>query len=87
MVWPPVYLRRIVWSCDLADMNIQEVMAAGYLWVRPVRRPWAKTLRNPSVGRYLELLSHWDVGAVELTSREGRRYMNQLAVREGYIVV
>lgn len=74
-------LRKMIWSCDLANTNIQEIMAAGYLWVRPIPRPWAATVRNPTIGRYVELTSQWDLGAVEIGSRAGRRLLRQLAVR------
>lgn len=79
--WPPVYKHLAVWSCELTDAHIQQHIANGYVWVRPIRRPWAKTLCNPTIGSYLELLSHYDVGAVAITSREGRKLMGRLAVR------
>jgi hypothetical protein len=81
MSWPPVILRKMVWSCDLVGTDIQQLTAAGYLWVRPIPRPWALTVRNPTIGRYVELTSQWDTGAVELSSREGRKLLRQLAVR------
>lgn len=81
MSWPPVYARRVVWSCELTPADIQRYLSYGYSWVRPVQRRWAQTLCNPTIGRHLELLSHWDVGAVELDSPAGRRLVKGLAVR------
>lgn len=81
MSWPPVYARCVVWSCDLKPTDIPHLLNAGYPWVRPVQRRWAQTLCNPTIGRHLELLSHWDVGAVELDSVAGRRLLRGLAVR------
>lgn len=81
MSWPPVYARRVVWSCELTPADIPHLVATGYPWVRPLQRRWERTLCNPTIGRHLELLSHWDTGAVELNSQSGRRLIRGLAVR------
>lgn len=80
-VWPPVTKRRTEWSYILTPLHVRWLLDVGFLWVRPVRRSWAATLREPTVGRYIEFTSQWELGSVLVQSPEGRRLIRQTAVR------
>lgn len=68
-----VFKRRIAWSADLSSEHVGAYQAAGYHWVRVVPRKWAETLRNPTVGRLLELTHYQDVSSVSIDSAAAAR--------------
>jgi len=57
-----------------------DLMIMRLIWVRPVIRPWAATLRNPTTGRLVEFLQYQDVGCVLVDSPKGRRLLRRLCV-------
>lgn len=80
-VWPPVTKRRVEWSYTLTPMHVHWLLDQGFQWVRPVRRSWAASLREPTVGRYIEFTSFWEVGSVLVQSFDGMRLIRRIAVR------
>jgi len=58
-----------------------EILAArNLIWVRPLPMRWRDSLRNPTVGRRLEFLEHYDMGCVPIYSRAARRWYTKLCV-------
>lgn len=76
--YPLIFKRCIVWSSELTPEYVAAYQAAGYNWVRVTPRKWADTLRNPTVGRLLELTYYQDVSSVSLDSAEGRRLIRRV---------
>ena len=75
-----IFRRKYVQSTELRQnpMLVAHLLADGYLWVRIVHRPWVQALRNPTVGRLLEISAGPDVGSVRLDSGAGRRMYRTL---------
>lgn len=69
------------WSRDLTGPELLWLATLGFVWVRPVHRPWELTLRAPTMGRLLEFSMTEDVGFVPVGSIEGRRLIIPVAVR------
>ncbi len=68
-----------VWSQDIRQKTVlDEYLEAGFLWVRPVHRPFAQTLRNPTVGRLLELYVSQQPYCVPIRSRSGYNLIHRL---------
>ena len=80
-VWPPVTKRHREWSYTLTPQHVRWLLGQGLLWVRPVKRSWASTLREPTIGRYIEFTSQWELDSVLVQSSEGRRLIRETAVR------
>jgi hypothetical protein len=50
----------LVHSSELQREGVVEwLQSVGLLYVRVARRPWEESLRNPTTGRYLEVLGIW----------------------------
>jgi hypothetical protein len=80
--WPFTTRRILVWTQDLADMDVyMRLREQGFDWIRPRNRPWEQTLRAPTVGRMVELLTRPDVRVVPIDSPAGQRLIRGLAVR------
>jgi len=66
---------------NLPESRLQELYDAGLHWIRPVIRPWAQTLRDPTVGVLVELTAYEDVGSMRLGTRASRRLLGRIASR------
>jgi hypothetical protein len=76
--YPLVFKRCIAWSADLSPEHVAAYQAAGYNWVRVVPRKWKGTLRNPTVGRLLELTHYQDVSSVSIDSAAAARLFRRV---------
>jgi hypothetical protein len=76
----PWQSRRIN-STEMTVNQMEWLEDNGFVWVRPVVRAWAATLRNPVMGRPLEFSRVALPESVLVDSREGRRLLREIAVR------
>jgi hypothetical protein len=61
-----------VQSWALTSDIVATFRECGFIWVREVPREWKATLRNPTVGRFLEFSLAPDQGSWPITSKRGR---------------
>ena len=73
MIWR-AQVRR-TWSADLTVTRVEELVGAGYQWVRVVARPWRESLRTPTVGRRLEFSLLYQPGAALVSTRMAHRWL------------
>lgn len=80
-LWPSVCVT--VYSNEpLSNPAKRLVASSRELWVTPTVRPWAQTLRQPTVGRQLILSSYQLNGRSRLLhSKDGRQLLTAVAVR------
>lgn len=50
---------------------LEALLEKGYAWIRPVKRPWRAILREPTMGRIVELFVTEYPGTVPIQSRAG----------------
>ena len=68
-----------VWSQDLKKKSVRDAyLEAGFLYVRPVIRSYNQSLRNPTVGRLLELYVTQQCDCVPIISRRGHDLIHRL---------
>lgn len=70
-----------MWSEDLKNPGLYDlwVKHRGFIWIRPVYdRGFANIVRNPTVGRYVELFKAQHPGCVPIDSPEGRRMIRRI---------
>lgn len=70
-----------MWSEDLKNPGLYDlwVKEKGFVWIRPVyERHFSQIVRNPTVGRYVELCKVQQLGCVPINSPEGRRIIHKL---------
>ncbi len=80
---PNTYTQRFSlrqeYSVDLQDPDYRKIlMDKGFCWVRPIVRPWRASLREPTVGRRVEVATGDCLGAVLMESRAGERLIWRL---------
>jgi hypothetical protein len=62
-----------VHSSELQREGVEEwLVSVGLPYVRVAARPWEESLRNPTTGRYLEVLDIWARGAWPLGTEPAR---------------
>ena len=61
-------------TASYAVPPLEVLIAMNLFWVRPLSVRWMESLRNPTIGRFLEFLEHEDVGCVPVNSRIARRW-------------
>lgn len=57
---------------------LDSLLEKGYAWIRPVKRPWRATLREPTVGRIVEVFVTEYPGTVPIQSPAGERLIWRL---------
>ncbi len=77
------FAMRLEYSVDLQDPAYREYLKSlGFCWVRPRRtQSWAASLRSPTVGSYVEVLTGGDLWADHMDSSAGLRLIWSLASR------
>jgi hypothetical protein len=64
------------------NVDVDAWFAKGFRYVAPVYRTWEATVRNPTVGRIVELtVLPQSFESVAIKSRAGMKLLNQLAWR------
>jgi hypothetical protein len=83
LTYSQMFGRRYARSIDLRQnpVLVAELLEKGFIWVRPVHRPWALALRNPTVGHLLELSVYPQTESVRLDSARGARLYRTLCAR------
>ena len=55
------------------------VKEKGFIWIRPVyERKFTQIVRDPTIGRYVELYKFEHPGCVPITSAEGQRMIHKI---------
>lgn len=57
-------------STDMTREVVAQLLDEGYSWVRVPSRRWQDTLRDPAIGRVLEVLRYRDYGCWDLRASE-----------------
>jgi hypothetical protein len=74
-----IFRTRQEQSTSLQDPAYRKyLMDKGFLWVRPLVRPWRNTLREPTLGRLVEVVTCECRGAVPIQSPAGERIIWRL---------
>jgi hypothetical protein len=68
-------------STDMTRDVVAQLLEEGYAWIRVPKRRWQDTLRDPAIGRVLEILRYRDYGCWDLSAEETwRRVIRPTAV-------
>jgi hypothetical protein len=70
-----------MWSEDLKNPGVYDlwVRHKGFVWIRPVYdRHFSQIVRNPTIGRNVELFKIQHLGCVPIDSPEGRKIINKI---------
>lgn len=73
--------RRIMNSVDASEIDVCDLRWLRLNWVRPYHKPWAASLRSPTIGSLLEFTTRCEVDSVPVDSPAARRLYRTLAVR------
>ncbi len=57
---------------------LDSLLDQGFAWIRPMKRPWRASLREPTVGRIVEVFVTEYPGTVPILSRQGERLIWRL---------
>lgn len=73
------FTMRVEYSVHLQDPLYRAyLMQRGFCWIRPHIRKWNATLREPTVGRFVELMNYNSLCAEHVDSSAGRRLIYRL---------
>jgi hypothetical protein len=66
-------------STDLKDpVYLEGIRRSGYNWIRVRHQDFYRSLRNPTVGRLVELFKRRQIYCVHINSEKGRRIIQKL---------
>jgi hypothetical protein len=71
---------KVMLSTELQKRDVYSALIAdGFMWIKQKHNVnFDKIVRNPTIGRWLEISRNWQSFAVPITSSKGQKLINKL---------